>query len=411
MLRVALVHEPLFGMGGSERVLLALHQLFPDAPIYSAIFNPKRLDRAFGALDVRTSFMQRLPLVHRHHRAYLPLYPFAYERMDLRDYDLVISSSWSFAKSVVTRPETLHICYCHNSMRTAWQFEDSAEKEQLGRLPRAILPWYVTFLRTWDYATAARVDYFVANSPAVAARIAKYYRRDSVYIPPPVETGRFYVADRHDDYFLIVSRLVPYKRIDLAVQAFTQLGLPLRIVGSGREERRLRRLAGKNIQFLGHLTDDEVRSQLAHCRALIFPGEEDFGLTLVEVQASGRPVIAYGAGGAKASVIEGSTGLFFTPQTPEALAAVVRNFRDDRFDPVAIRRHAEDFDTERFARRFLRFVEAKIAAHPTLAPLAGLDYRPPEASPMRTVNGDTFARADDTLAARGIAGPHGVVDG
>lgn len=381
MLRVALVHEPLFGMGGSERVLLTLHQMFPQAPVYTSIFNPKRLDKAFGALDMRVSFMQRLPFVHRYHRAYLPLYPFAYERMDLRDYDLVISSSWSFAKSVVTRPETLHICYCHNSMRTAWQFEDSAEKEKLGRLPRAILPWYVTFLRNWDYATAARVDYFIANSPAVAGRIAKYYRRESAYIPPPVETGRFFVADRHDDYFLIVSRLVPYKRIDLAVQAFTQLGLPLRIVGGGREEGRLRRMAGKNVQFLGHVSDDEVRSQLAHCRALIFPGEEDFGLTPVEAQASGRPVIAYGAGGARASIVEGVTGVFFGRQTPEALAEAVRDFQDERFDPQVIRRHAESFDSAHFAQRMAAFIEGKIATYPELARLAGIEYRDATGSP------------------------------
>lgn len=399
MLRVALVHEPLFGMGGSERVLLALHQMFPQAPVYTSIFNPKRLDKAFGALDMRLSFMQRLPFIHRYHRAYLPLYPFAYERMDLRDYDLVISSSWSFAKSVVTRPDTLHICYCHNTMRTAWQFEDSAEKEHLGRLPRAILPWYVAFLRNWDYATAARVDYFVANSPAVVARIAKYYRREAAYIPPPIETGRFFVADRHDDYFLIVSRLVPYKRIDLAVEAFTQLGLPLRIVGSGREEGHLRRMAGKNVQFLGQLNDDEVRSQLAHCRALIFPGEEDFGLTPVEAQASGRPVIAYGSGGARASVREGVTGVFFGRQTPDALAAAVRDFQDERFDPRVIRRHAEQFDSAHFAQRMTAYIESKIATYPDLARLAGIEYRDPAgtrgASPVTTQRPQAVSAAAD----------------
>jgi glycosyltransferase involved in cell wall biosynthesis len=375
MLRVALVHEPLFGMGGSERVLLTLHTMFPQAPVYTAIFNPKRLDKAFGSIDMRLSFMQRLPFIHRYHRAYLPIYPFAYERMDLRAYDLVISSSWSFAKSVVTRPETLHICYCYNSMRTAWQFEDSAEQEKLGWLPRAVLRWYVPFLRNWDYATAARVDYFIADSPAVAARIAKYYRREAVYIPPPVETERFFVADHHDDYFLVVSRLVPYKRIDLAIQAFTQLGLPLRIIGSGREEKRLRRMAGKNVQFLGHLRDDEVRSQMAHCRALIFPGEEDFGITPVEAQASGRPVIAFGAGGARATVIEGVTGIFFSQQTPESLAAAVRGFQDERFDPQVIRRHAETFGTEHFVRRMEAFITARLATYPDLARLAGIEHR------------------------------------
>jgi glycosyltransferase involved in cell wall biosynthesis len=216
------------------------------------------------------------------------------------------------------------------------------------------------------------VDYFVANSPAVAARIAKYYRREATFIPPPVDTSRFYIAPQHEDYYLVVSRLIPYKRIDLAVKAFSMLGLPLRIIGTGRDERRLRHMAARNVTFLGRLSDDEVRSQMARCRALIFPGDEDFGITPVEAQASGRPVIAYGSGGALASIVEGSTGLFFFQQTPEALAEVVTSFHDDYFDPHAIRRHAEEFDTQRFLRRFSQFVEAKIATHPVLARRAGM---------------------------------------
>ncbi len=362
-MRVALVHEPLFNMGGSERVLLALHALFPQAPVYTAIYPRRHLDPAFRTVDIRTSFMQRLPLVQRQYRAYLPLYPFAYERMDLREYDLVISSSGSFAKGVVTRPETLHICYCHNSMRVAWQFEDSAEREQLGLLPRKALPWFLPWLRSWDYTTASRVDHFIANSPAVAARIAKFYRREAVVIPAPVDTSQFFLAREHDDAFLIVSRLVPYKRLDLAVHAFTQLGLPLHIIGAGREEQRLKRMAGKNVKFLGRLSDAEVRQHLARCRALIFPGEEDFGLTLVEAQASGRPVIAYGAGGALASVADGVTGTFFHEQTPEALAEAVRGFRDERFDPMVIRRHAERFDTRVFMRELASYVEMRLGEH------------------------------------------------
>jgi glycosyltransferase involved in cell wall biosynthesis len=280
--------------------------------------------------------------------------------MDLRPYDLVISDSSAFAKGVVTRPETLHICYCHTPMRWAWNYEEYVERERLGKLARSVLPRFITRLRQWDYATAARVDHFVANSPTVMARIAKYYRRESVYIPPPVETSRYAVSREHDDYFLIVSRLVPYKRIDLAVQAFSKLGLPLRIIGKGRDEKDLRKMAAKNVTFLGHLPDDEVRSQLSRCRAFIFPGEEDFGITPVEAQACGRPVIAYGAGGALATVREGLTGVFFHEQTPDALAEAVRGFRDELFDPATIRRHAEEFDTARFSRRFLRFVEEKI---------------------------------------------------
>jgi glycosyltransferase involved in cell wall biosynthesis len=375
--RVALVHDYLNQMGGAERVLLALHELFPQAPIYTSIYEPSRVDRRFRGLDIRTSFMQRLPWVKRHHQPFLPLYPYAFERLDLREYDLVISDSSAFAKGIVTRPEALHISYCHTPMRWAWNYEEYVERENLGRAARALLLPFITWLRQWDYATAGRVDYFVANSPAVAARIAKYYRREAVFIPPPVDTSRFFVAPHHEDYFLVVSRLIPYKRIDLAVKAFSMLGLPLRIIGTGRDERRLRRMAASNVRFLGRLSDDEVRTQMAHCRALIFPGEEDFGITPLEAQASGRPVIAYGAGGALASVVEGSTGLFFYRQTPEALAEVVTSLRDEYFDPQAIRRHAEEYDTQRFLRRFSQFVETRIASHPVLAHRAGLEYRAP----------------------------------
>jgi glycosyltransferase involved in cell wall biosynthesis len=373
--RVALVHDRLNEMGGADKMLLTFHELFPQAPIYTSIYNPKTMDPRFRQMDIRTSFMQRLPFAIKHHQPYLAVYPFAFESMDLREFDLVISNSWAYAKGVVTRPDALHICYCQTPMRWAWRYEDYVEREDLGGVARKILPFVVSWLRSWDYTTAARVDYYIANSPNVAARIAKYYRRESVVITPPVETSGYYVASEHDDYFLIVSRLIPYKRIDLAIQAFNQLGLPLRIIGGGKDEKRLRRMAKKNVQFLGRLPDKQVREQLAHCRAFIFPGEEDFGMTSVEAQASGRPVIAYGAGGALASVVEGATGLFFFEPTPESLAEAVTTFRDEYFDPEAIRRHAEEFDTEQFKRRFMQFVETKVASHPVLARRSGVTLR------------------------------------
>ncbi|MGO8948922.1 MAG: glycosyltransferase [Ktedonobacterales bacterium] len=363
-MRTALVHDYLNQMGGAEKVLLALHELFPEAPIYTSIYAPDRVDRRFRRLDIRTSFMQRLPLVKKHHQPFLPLFPFAFEQLDLRAYDLVISDSSAFAKGVITRPEALHICYCHTPMRWAWNYYDYVEREHLGRLARALLLPTIALLRQWDYTTAARVDYFVANSPNVAARIAKYYRRDSVYIPPPVDTSQFEIAPNHEDYFLVVSRLVPYKRVDLAILAFNQLRLPLRIIGGGRDERRLRRLAGPTIQFIGRQGDQEVRRQLARCRALIFPGEEDFGLTPLEAQASGRPVIAYGAGGALASIVPGRTGVFFRSPTSESLALAVTGFRDADFDPQAIRQHALTFDTEQFRQRLLRLIESKMVKSP-----------------------------------------------
>jgi glycosyltransferase involved in cell wall biosynthesis len=374
-LRIALVHDYLNQMGGAEKLLLTFHDLFPTAPIYTSIYARDRVDPRFRHMDIRTSFMQRLPLVKKHHQPFLPLFPLAFEQLDLRAYDLVISDSSAFAKGIVTRPEALHICYCHTPMRWAWNYEDYVERERLGRAARMMLAPTIAILREWDYTTAARVDYFVANSPNVAARIAKYYRRDSVYIPPPVDTSQFEIAPEQEDYFLVVSRLIPYKRVDLAVSAFNELGLPLHIIGSGRDEHRLRRMAGPTIRFMGRTSDQEMRRQLAACRAFIFPGEDDFGLTPLEAAACGRPVIAYGAGGALHTIVAGKTGIFFQSQDSASLGAAVSGFRDDRFDPTAIRQHALTFDTRQFRQRFLGFVESKIAEHPTLASLANIDYR------------------------------------
>src|SRR5689334_14945546 len=362
-MRVAIVHDLMNQMGGAERVLLTLHDLYPQAPIYTSIWDPRITDKRFRSLDIRTSYMQRLPFIMRHHQPYLPLYPFVFERLDLREYDVVISSSWAFAKGIVTRPEALHICYCHTPMRWAWRYEDYVAHEDVGLIARAILPPFVTWLRSWDYTTAARVDYFLANSPAVAARIAKYYRREATVIMPPVDTSRFQVASSHDDYFLVVSRMIPYKRIDLAVQAFTRLGLPLRVIGGGRDEKKLRRMAGKNVRFMGTLPDAAVREHMARCRALIFPGEEDFGITPVEAQASGRPVIAYGAGGALESVVQGVTGEFFGTQTTECLAETVSRFDERRYDSQAIRKHAESFDTEVFKSKIRAYIKATRAEY------------------------------------------------
>jgi glycosyltransferase involved in cell wall biosynthesis len=286
------------------------------------------------------------------------------ERLDLRGYDLVLSSSSAFAKGVITKPGTMHICYCHTPMRWCWNYDDYVEREGLGRLSRAVLPYIITWMRVWDQTTAMRVDHFIANSPVVAERIAKYYRRDAVVIPPPVEADRFHFdpAARPEEYFLIVSRLLPYKRIDLAIQACNALGLPLVIVGSGRDEARLRQMAGPTIRFMGRLSDDEVLHYYAHCRALILPGEEDFGITPLEAQASGRPVIAYGAGGALASVIDGVTGIFFAAQTLESLSEALGSFDERDFDPQTIRNHALEFDKPRFHRRILQFIEARMSA-------------------------------------------------
>ena len=362
-MKVALVHDYLNQMGGAERVVLALHEIFPDAPLYTSIYDPKRVDAAFQKIDVRTTFMQKLPLVKKHHQPFLPLYPFAMERLDLRGYDLVLSSSSAFGKGVITRPETMHICYCHTPMRWCWNYDEYVERERLGRISRSVLPFLMTGLRVWDQMSATRVDHFIANSPVVADRIQKYYRREAVVIPPPVEASRFTFDPTivPDEYFLIVSRFMPYKRIDLAIEACNHLQLPLVIIGSGRDENRLKSIAGPTIRFTGRLSDEEVLYYYAHCRAFILPGEEDFGITPLEAQASGRPVIAYGAGGALASVVEGVTGTFFQTQTPESLIAALASFNERIYDPQTIRNHALEFDKPRFHRRILQFIEAKMS--------------------------------------------------
>ena len=363
-MKVALVHDYLNQMGGAERVVLAFHELFPEAPLYTSIYDPRRVDAAFQQIDIRTSFMQRLPFVKKHHQPFLPLYPFAMERLDLRGYDLILSSSSAFGKGVITKPGTMHICYCHTPMRWCWNYDEYVEREQLGKLARGVLPFLITWLRVWDQTTAMRVDHFIANSPAVADRIQKYYRREAVVIPPPVDASRFLFdpTTQPEDYFLVVSRFMPYKRIDLAIQACNRLQLPLVIIGSGRDQQRLQQMAGPTIRFLGRLSDAEVLHYYAHCRALILPGEEDFGITPLEAQASGRPVVAYSAGGALASVIDGVTGTFFQEQTVESLAATLAAFDETRYDPQIIRDHALEFDKPRFHRRILQFIEAKMSA-------------------------------------------------
>jgi glycosyltransferase involved in cell wall biosynthesis len=361
-MKVALVHDYLNQMGGAERVVIALHEIFPDAPIYTSIYDPARVDPVFQKMDIRTSFMQNLPMVTKHHQPYLPLYPFAMEKFDLRGYDLVLSSSSAFGKGVITRPETMHICYCHTPMRWCWNYEEYVEREHLGRVARTVLPFLITKLRTWDQISAMRVDHFIANSPIVADRIRKYYRREAIYIPPPVEASRFAFdpTTEAENYFLILSRLVPYKRVDLAIEACNQLQLPLVIIGDGRDLPRLRRIAGPTIRFLGKLPDQEVLHYYSHCRAFIFPGEEDFGITPLEAQACGRPVIAYGAGGALATIVDGVTGTFFHEQTVESLTAALASFNEHTFNPFIVHNHALEFDVSRFRRRILQFVGAKM---------------------------------------------------
>jgi glycosyltransferase involved in cell wall biosynthesis len=371
--RPALVHDYLVQVGGAERCLEEFAALFPSAPIYTAIADPRRFPslQADPPRVIQTSFLQRVPLPRRLYRAYLPLYPLAFELLDLRGHDLVISSSSAFAKGVLTDVGACHICYCYTPMRFAWDYHGFATRE-VGGLARFFLPALVSGLRLWDRVSADRVDRFVAISRVVAERIRKFYGRESTIIHPPVATGGFRVLDPEEraaaaregrDAYLVVSRLAPYKRIDVAVEAFNQLRRPLVVIGDGRDLARLRRLAGPTIRFLGRVSDDEVRRWLASCRALIWPGEEDFGMVPVEALASGRPVVAYGAGGALEILEEGISGMFFAPQVPEALAAAVLRAEQIRWDPERLRARAARFDTQVFRSTFRDFAAAAYAEH------------------------------------------------
>ncbi len=333
--------------------------MYPEAPVYTSLFSPQALPSGYRDWDLRFSFLNRVPLIHRHHRWFLPLYPYAFEQFDFSDYDLVLSVTSAFAHGVITSPKTLHICYCLTPARFLWDYHAYVAREGLGRVVRFLLPLFVYNLRLWDRLAADRVDHFVAISRAVQRRILKFYQREADIIHPPIDAHRFPLAQEPGDFFLIASRLVPYKRIDLAVEAFNRLGLPLWIIGDGRDRRALQAAAGPNVHFLGHVSDDQLSDHLRRCRAFIFPGEEDFGIAPLEAQAAGRPVIAYAAGGALDTVIEGTTGLFFREPTPESLAAAVMRLDNIRFDGATIRQHALRFDQSAFRSRFAEFVQAK----------------------------------------------------
>lgn len=343
--------------GGAERVLEVVHDMYPATPIYTSIYWPEALPERYRTWDIRPSFLNRLPLIGRKHQLLLPLYPLGFESLDLRGYDIVLSLTSAFAHGVITSAETRHVCYCLTPARFLWSYHSYVEREGIGRLARLGLPLFLKGLRQWDRLAADRVDEFIAISRTVQRRIQKYYRRDAQIIYPPIKTDYPLPECPPEDYFLVVSRLVPYKRIDLAVQAFNMLGLPLRIVGEGRDRKALETIAQPNVQFLGYLPDDQVREQMARCRAFLFPGEEDFGIAPLEAMAMGRPVVAYEAGGALDTMQEGVTGAFFREPTPEALAEAVKRLDRYVFDPAALRRHAQRFDVSVFRRQLADVLE------------------------------------------------------
>jgi glycosyltransferase involved in cell wall biosynthesis len=356
-MKIALAHDYLNQYGGAERVLEQLHDLYPDAPVYTSMYAPDVMPAAYRSWDIRTSFMQRLPLVTTRHQAYLMAYPIAFESFDLSTYDIVISNSSAFCKGVVTGPSTLHISYCLTPMRWVWNYRAYVERERLGGVARMMLPPLIHYLRVWDAMASSRVDRYVAISSAVAARIRKYYRRDSEIIFPPVDTAQFPTPGPSGDYYMTAGRMTPYQRKDLIVDAFRDLERTVKIVGDGRDRARLQARATHNVEFTGWVDDGTLRELYAHCRGYLFPGEEDFGIAPVEAQAAGKPVIAYAAGGALDTVIDGETGVHFARQTPRDLAEAVRRFESLSFDADRIRQNARRFSSHVFRERFSSFVE------------------------------------------------------
>lgn len=365
-MRIAIVHDDLTQRGGAERVVEAMHQIWPEAPIYTSVYDPTATFASFAKMDVRTSFMQRIPLASKakYNKRFLPLYPVAFETLDLRGYDVVISHGTRFAHGVITAPETCHLHYCHTPARFAWRYHEYVEEANFGRLVRTFLPFTIHRLRLWDQLAAQRVDYFFSNSYNIARRVLKFYRRESDILYPPVETSRFFVAEKPTaDYLLVVSRLVSYKRVDLAVEACNRLKIPLKVVGSGPDLARLREMAGPTVEVLGRVPDGQVETLFANCRAFLFPGEEDFGIAPLEAMAAGRPVIAFRAGGAMETVVEGRTGLFFDESTPESLMDAIQRLDQFPIDSKRIRAHAETFDLEAFKHRLTMLVELRLAEH------------------------------------------------
>lgn len=364
-MKIALVHDHLNQLGGAEKVLLALHEIYPNAPIYTITYDKLAMGKSFESLDIRTSFIQRMPFGIKHYKWFLPFMPAAFEQFDFSNYDVVISSSSAYSKGIITKPETLHICFCHTPTRYLWN--DHFDYIRTIRGPKFIKKFvqlFSTYLRIWDKLSADRVNKFIANSSYVKQRIGKYYQRNADVIYPPVETSQFSLSTPKD-YYLIVSRLRPYKKVDLAVAAFNKLGLPLKIIGGGEEERRLKEMAKPNIEFLGIIDDEQKRIYVSQCKAFINPQEEDFGIAAVEAMAAGRPVIAYAKGGAIESVVSGVTGIFFTEQTAQSLISAVEEFeqKQQQFDPQKIQQHARKFDTELFKKHIKEYVDIAILEH------------------------------------------------
>ena len=363
-MKIALVHDYLVQYGGAERVLEAFTELFPYAPIYTLIHDQEAMHGMFEDKRIYTSFLQHLPFSRKRNRFFPPLMPLAIEQFDFTPYDIVLSDSSSYAKGIITRPETLHICYMHTPMRYAW---DDCQKytQDFGfpALIKKLVPFFMNPIRLWDKASADRVDHFLANSQFVAKRIKKYYGKEVSVIHPPVNVHHFFVAAQPQAYFLMVGRLIAYKRHDIAIEAFNRLKLPLKIIGRGPELERLKKMAGPTIEFLGRVSEEDLPQYYAGCRGFVFPQEEDFGIVAIEALASGRPLISYRGGDIAEHLEEGRMGVFFDEQTPAAIVQAMEQFEKNEYDPAYIRGKALAFDKERFKATIQDYVEKALENH------------------------------------------------
>jgi len=362
-MKLALVHDHLVQDGGAENVAKTLQELFPESPFFTLIYDKNKVHPDFQKYNIKTSFLQKIPFGVSKYQWFLTLMPTATENHNLNDFDVVISSSSIFSKGVITRPDAKHICYCHTPPRFLWtDSHNYIEELRLSSLLKKLLPFYLTRLRQWDKIAAERVDYFIANSEEVRKRIKKYYNRDSEVIYPPVDTQKFYISEKPENYFLAGGRLVGYKRFDLIVDAFNRLNLPLKIFGDGPLFKKLQERAKSNITFLGRVSDERRAELFSKAQAFINPQIEDFGITAIEAMASGRPVIAFKAGGALETIIDGKTGTFFEDQTWTDLADKIIRFKSENYSPEEIRSHAEKFDTTIFKQKMSEYLNRALSA-------------------------------------------------
>ncbi len=366
-MRIALVHDYLVQYGGAERVLECFAELFPYAPIYTIVYDKEAMHGKFAEKDIRASFLQKYKIARKKHRLFPLLMPVAIEQFNFDKYDVVLSDSSSYAKGIITSPRTLHICYMHTPMRYAW--DDCQKYTQDFSFPELIkrfVPFAMNYIRLWDKTSAERVDKFIANSNFVAQRIKKYYHKDSGVVHPPVDIKNFYISEKRGNYFLMVGRLIAYKRHDIAIEAFNKLGLPLKIIGRGPEMKRLQKMAKSNIEFLGRVDDKELAEYYSECRAFIFPQEEDFGIVAIEAMASGRPIIAFRGGDIPEHMEEGNMGIFFENQTADDIIQAVKKFRDEYFNPEHIRQQSLKFDREIFKSRIKNHIEKELEQYKKL---------------------------------------------